>query len=191
MKKTVKSLALVAVLILGACAKAPMSGQKTQFQSNTNKVLGAYAASVSRGFKSTKSSSSKRGAFYDTYGLPTYTSSQWQQQNYQYGGNVVIKQALAEEAEECVKLSEGIPENCANLPFMVSSLSRCLDRIVTYRNPVFTHAYRNMDSQGQQYWAYLLDWRRPQSIQDFGLSNFSQMSGYASSGYVDSDIFDY
>lgn len=188
MKTTTKYLALVGVLILGACAKPPMTDQKAQYQINSSKVLGKYAANVSRGFKKASSSSAKRGAFYDTYGYPTYDTNQWYSQNQSYG-SPVIKHALGDEAQECVALTQGIPENCANLPFMVASLARCLDRIISYRNPLYTYAYRHMDQQGQQYWAYLLDWRRPRTLNQFGMNDFNQLSGYATSGYVDNDIF--
>lgn len=187
MKTTTTYFALIAAIVLSACAKAPMTDQKAQYQMNSTKILGSFASSVSRGFTGAATTSVKRGAFYDTYGNPTYGVDQWQQQNQQFG-NPVLRQQTSQEARDCVQLSKGIPENCANLPFMLASLARCLDRIVSDRNPLYTYSYQNLDRQGQQYWSYLLDWRRARPLNQFGPNDFNQLSNYASSGYIGGDL---
>lgn len=197
MKRIGEITIVVAALMLSACAKAPLTNRQVQYQTKGNKVLGKYAAAVSKGFLKPSKSSSNRGfidpysyadvnsgysEFY-SYGTPDH--SYWPAQN----GNYVLRQALSAEAEDCVDLIKAVPANCSNYPFMVASLSRCLDRVVAYKNPLLTYAYRNLDRKGQQYWAYLLDWRRPRPIQTFSLSDFSMIYPYASGGYVTQDIY--
>ena len=82
-----------------------------------------------------------------------------------------------------MELVSQVPRSCGNYNYMISSLSRCLDRVLTYRNPLLTYAYRHLDNDGQRYWTYLLNWRRPATY-DFFLQtdDFGVLNNYANQG---------
>ncbi len=52
---------------------------------------------------------------------------------------------------------KSIPEKRENFYFMIATLSRCLNNIVSFQNPIFTYAYRNLGSDSQTEWPYLID----------------------------------
>lgn len=171
MKTQLNYFGMATFLLLSSCAKSPLSDDKATYQMKGSKILAKYANSISRGF--TTSPSSSRGV-----------TSQWQQQN----GNVVMNQSLTQEAQDCVNQSNSVPKNTANLQFMASNLARCLNKIISYRNPLYTAGYRNLNPQGQQYWTYLLDWRRPAPVQQFSPNDFTLLNNYASTGYLNNNL---
>lgn len=180
-----KKLNLIYILALGiavGCAQAPRTPQLVAYQTKSSQILGAYAGAVSKGFKSS-SSSQTRGA-YD-YGQAQPDIMQvWQQQN----GNYVTKAQLDKEVQDCKNQISQIPANCNNLGFMVSSLARCLDRVVSYQNPLYAYSYRKLDRPGQQYYTYLLDWRRPKEVHHFTQQDFQLWNPMAYSGWVQGDV---
>lgn len=71
---------------------------------------------------------------------------------------------------------------------MTSSLARCLDRVIAHQNPVYAYAYRQLDRPGQQYYTYLLDWRRPQPVQYYNYNDYQLWNPYAYTGWVQGDV---
>lgn len=162
--------ALTLSLILVGCAKSP---KQANFQQQSAMILSKYTGGVSRGFAG---SSSSRGAYYDS---STGGSA--------YNG-YVMRQDTAKEVQDCVTMVQQVPKDCANYQYVISSLSRCLDRLLTYRNPIYTNAFQSLDRTGQQYWTYLLDWRRPRAYQNFSTNDYNQIAPYAASGYIQNDL---
>lgn len=178
----------ISILVLGlavGCAQAPRSPKQVEYQTKASQALGGFAKIVSKGFlKKGTSSSSTRGA-YD-YGSPNYDSlyQDWSHRN----GGYIGRQNIHAEVQDCRAQIEAIPKDCNNLGFMVSSLSRCLNRIISHRNPIFAYGYRQLDRPGQQYYSYLQDWRRPRPVQYYSLQDYQQWSPYASTGWLPNDL---
>jgi hypothetical protein len=172
----------VATLLIGCAASEPFQVSETKYQKRSGKALASFADGVSRGFKRSGSSSSR--GMYDMYGGGA--DAQGMQQPY---GGHILKSAMEAEVQDCMELVSDLPKSCETYNYMVSSLTRCLDRVVSYRNPLMTYAYRHLDDEGKQYWGYLLNWRRPQTFDLFlGGSDMMTMDPFATQGYVPNDI---
>ena len=182
--KTNKTIHLIILGLLAGCAQAPRSPKLVEYQTKSSKTLGAYARAVSSGFRGVSSSSSTRGLF--DFANPDQQSlyNTWNQQN----GNYVMKQQIQQEVQDCKTQVEAIPKNCANLGFMISSLARCLDRVISYQNPIYSHGYRQMDQPSRRNWTYLLDWRRPKPVQYFSPEDYQLMHPYAYSGWIPENV---
>ena len=169
------TLGMIASMMVIGCAAPNSTG--TAYQNKTKPVLQRFASNVSRGFTGNRSSG--RGIAYD-YSYGYQQTQSYAQQPY---GGALISQAMEQELEACTEIVNNVPPTCDNYGFMISSLARCLDRIITYRNPILTYAFKNLDNRGQQYWSYLLNYRRPQSFDLFlGGQDYSAMYNYASQG---------
>lgn len=171
------TLGMIASMMVIGCAASNQAG--TEYQSKSQQVLRRFATNVSRGIVGKKGTSSGRGIAYDY----SYGYQQTQQYAAQPYGGALVNQAMEQELQACSELVTNVPPTCDNYNFMISSLARCLDRIITYRNPILTYAFKNLDNRGQQYWSYLLNYRRPQSFDMFlGGQDYSTMFNYASQG---------
>lgn len=195
----------VGILALGACNQSPLSMDKPAYQTKTNALLKRYSQGVSRAF--TRRGFGGRGVAYDptqSWGGQSAWGGQqqampWGHQNWQlppmqqpgqgYGqeglyGQTLIQQQIHQEANDCIEMSLMFPETEQNYDPMVATLSRCLNRIITYRNPLMTFANRNMSGGGQQAWSYLLNYRRPGGMDSFGGMDFNLLSQFAGQGYM-------
>ena len=170
------------------------------YTQNSSIVVANFAAGVSRGFTKPNGvntrglydgSTSFNQSFTGLYGSPGTSSASTGTGtgNYNYYGSdpyngTIINAALENEVQDCAGFVEGVPAIPQNFQYMAGSLARCLDRILTYRNPLLTFAYRNMPQESQQQFAYLLNWRQPGTMSQFGGTPGSVMNTYATQGYV-------
>lgn len=174
-----------ALALLSACAK-PASNEISAQQLKLRQVVNGYASNVSRAFA--PRTQAVRRAMYGNYGGANYEQVfGWPSQPLPgYGelfGGYVIKQDPNEEARDCVRMSREIPEVQQNFEYMAASLTRCLDRILSDRNPLMTYGYRNMPQDTRQDWAYLLNYRRAGTIDQFDDGDLGMIDVFAGQGY--------
>jgi hypothetical protein len=84
---------------------------------------------------------------------------------------------------DCVTYVDAVEAKVETYQAMVSSLTRCLNKLLASGNPLMSYGYRNLDSTSQQYYSYLLNWRRPGMIRDFSASDEQLLSYYAQMGF--------
>lgn len=167
----------VSLLMLGACANSGMKSSKVSYQVQSNTQLSAYANNVSRGFA--KSSKSSRG-FVD--GQAQYYDGQTSAanlglSNQSYGG------AIQDQVKDCQQYVSSYTQ-CADADKMISVLAQCLNTVMNYQNPLMTYSYQQLDTQGQQFWTYLLNWKRSSTLDNFGQNDFNILSQYAGQGML-------
>lgn len=170
MKKSIeKILIYLSLIVIAACANnTKLPATKVTYQVKSNEQLAGYANNVSRGF--TKSSG--RGLSYATDNAT----------NPYYGG-WVIRDHMETEVRDCEQYASQF-QSCADSDKMISVLAQCLNQVMNYRNPIMTNSYNQLDNQGQQYWAYLLNWRRASTLNNFSSYDFNILSRYAGTGYL-------
>ena len=165
---------LTSALLVSACAQQPLTSSLVKYQANSVQALQNYAGNVSKGF---------RGASNSSRGLSPVgpTGSQDLFQGY------LLRQQTHEEVQACKDAMDSITPSCANLNNMAATLARCLNRIISDRNPILAYSYRQLNTQGQNYWGYLLNWHRPSTLDTFSSLDFNILNQFASQGFTDQD----
>ena len=169
-----KLIYLSIATMLVACAQPPLSSSRVTYQANSVQALKNYAGNVSRGFKSTPSNT--RRAFGD--------STMSSEQPYQ---GYLMRQDQHQQVSDCLAAVNSNTPNCGSLNAVAGTLARCLNQIITYRNPILSYSYRQLPNDGQNLWAYLLNWRRPTTYDSFSGGDFNILSQFASQGFTSQD----
>lgn len=168
-----QGILILLTLLLGACSQQVLSVRQ-RYQVNANAVLKAYANDVSRGINSKTFSRGRGMAGMDMSG-GSMSGMDMSSGSGTYGNSLADQQSVEEEAKNCLEMLSQFPATCDNYPYIISSLARCLNRVLT-KNPLLTYSFQNLDDQGQWYWAYLLNWRAPhQTLDTFSSSDFTSL----------------
>ncbi len=158
------------LILVSACAGPPAQVKSQQYKALSRQMLEQLSRGVSGGFSAKRNSG--RG-FSNTVVFG----------DNQLFGDRHINPNLNLDAEQCVTGVQSVPATREYYRTMIATLSRCLNRMLVDGNPLMSHGYRNLDSQSQNYYAYLLNWRRFGSLEAFPQSDFSALSYFAGNGF--------
>ena len=163
----------ITILAVIGCAQQPSKIMLGQYQRDSRTTLEYLARGVSRsmGFGASKA----RGITLAN--------------GFSLGGNDILYQGsilnpnLNGDTTDCLSRVQGIAARPENYVRMVAIFSRCLNRVLVEGNPVMSYGYRNLDLMGQNYYAYLLNWRRFNSLENFSQNDFQLLSQFAGNGF--------
>lgn len=177
-------IACAALLGLTACQQgSQMSPAKAAYQQNAGAAVQKYAASISRAI------TAGRGA---TSSVHRAISGGWDPFGGAiYGGGQPISNSIDSETTRCASVMEQIPRTAQYFYLRLGTLSRCLDVITNYRNPLMTYGYRNLDQSSQYGWGYNLNYARPTSYSNFSGQDYNSWNPYAQNGFYQSQVPNY
>lgn len=190
-----KRLITIAVgLLVVACAQDPAQVTKLQkFGQQGGAAIQNHATNLSRGISGGSRQATNRGVragvgyffnFEGNQGISFFNN--WIPSSGAPLGGFFLRQDSRDEVSQCASVVEQIPEEAAYYDLMVATLARCLDRLITYQNPLMTYAYRNLPSEYQTYFRYSIDYNRPAPF-GFGGWNYNQFNRFAGTG-IGSDL---
>lgn len=167
---TTKWMAILAVI---GCAQQPSRIKLGQYQKDSRTTLEYLARNVSRsmGFGASKAR-----------GVASLNGFSLGGGDILYQGSI-MNPNLYGDTTDCLSRVQGFAARPENYVPMVAVFSRCLNRILVEGNPVMSHGFRNLDSMGQNYYAYLLNWRRLNSLENFSQNDFQLLSQFAGNGF--------
>jgi len=184
MKKLIGTYCAVMIAALGltACQKSGMDPMKAAYQQKAGQAIQKYAGHISKSIMSATSTSSARG-FGQTGFDPFFGGNL-------YGGQV-YQNDIDSETERCVGMMNQVPMEARFFYLRLGTLSRCLDVVMNYRNPLMTYGYRNMDQFGQYGWGYDLNYARMGSYSGFPGQDYNNWNFYAGSGFYPGQVPNY
>lgn len=168
-------LSLALLTGLTACQQQASDPVIAEFQQKASQALGTYARRLSAGYATAQKNQAQGN------GLRGFGS--WDPWGGQPYGGQVMAGSIEQNIQNCTAMVGGIPAAPQNYYFMVASLGRCLDMVVSYRNPIYTMANRNMDPNSQYYWSYALNYSRPGTFGSFNGQDYAAWNSYASWGH--------
>ena len=154
-------------LLLGACGQETSSA-KAQFQTEASAILYDYTRGVSKYFPRRVASHGFQGPSLPFNDQP-------------YGGYTM--RPVTQDVQDCLEWVESVPEKVENYQFMVGAFSRCLNRIMSNRNPLMSAYARALPGQGQNDMAWSQMWRQQQPVDYFNQASYNQVFPQISSGY--------
>lgn len=167
-KMAVKIEWILGLLLAVGCAQS--SNKVGEYRNESRTTLESLARGVSGSFNAKEKS---RGAVdYSSY----------------FGGNNMIGTSIFNpdmnaDTYDCMAQVQGITPSAQSYLPMVAKFSQCLNRLLVEGNPLMSYGYRNMDPMGQNYYAYLLNWRRFGTLENFSSGDFGVLSQFAGQGY--------
>lgn len=184
------SLILSTLYMLSACQQSILEVGRQKYNSQAGKMLGQYSVKVSNSYSQSRGVSQNRGIRGVDYSgdySGSLTINGWNAWGGQPYGSTYLNYQIDREARLCVELVKSIPATSErNFYFMVATLARCLNLVISYRNPISTFGYRNLSSDYQNQWGYLNNWHLPQTYSQYSSSGayYWPMSSYLGSGWI-------
>ncbi len=175
---------MIAALSLTACQKSEMDPMKAAYQDKAGAAVQRYAKHVSQAIMSAASTSSGRGFQQPSGGFDPFFGGNL------YGGRVA-QNGIDGETMRCVEMMNQIPREARYFYLRLGTLSRCLDVVMNYRNPLMTYGYRNMDQMGQYGWGYDLNYARLGSFSGFQGQDYNGWNSYAGTGFYPGQVPNY
>lgn len=166
-----KMLWMVAMVIAVGCAQNSSLDKMGRYQNQSRSTLESYARGVSGSFVSRQS---RQRRFLDA--SQSFGSGELVQGN-------LFNPNLNLDTYDCFEQVQGIEVRRENYIPMVAKFSQCLNRMLVEGNPVMSYGYRNLDPMGQNYYAYLLNWRRFGTLDSFSSNDFGVLSQFAGNGH--------